>query len=125
MYNRDHSHLDVYNLERYDLGKEFLILSSNKSCEHKDVTGKMSGWFDWVAQSTYAGKHKVRHMLLDFWVFSAGGVDLGVGVDPKDITRPVLFGMNSTDGSEVGILFEKYFPEIHNPHVFDVPTACE
>eukprot|EP01090_Pellita_catalonica_P020316 TRINITY_DN720_c0_g1_i2.p1 TRINITY_DN720_c0_g1~~TRINITY_DN720_c0_g1_i2.p1 ORF type:complete len:128 (+),score=23.91 TRINITY_DN720_c0_g1_i2:42-425(+) len=58
----EHRILDVYDLARYDLEKEYEILSNNISnCVETTLTGSMPKIWSWVALAEFKGKKEFHH----------------------------------------------------------------
>eukprot|EP01087_Luapelamoeba_hula_P006048 TRINITY_DN161_c0_g1_i1.p1 TRINITY_DN161_c0_g1~~TRINITY_DN161_c0_g1_i1.p1 ORF type:complete len:197 (+),score=20.62 TRINITY_DN161_c0_g1_i1:49-639(+) len=118
-----HSHYDVDEVQRYDLGKTFSIVGNPGKCNTTAVTGKMQSIWDWLLHASYKGRVKVENTEVDLWEYSVAGATLALGVRPQAPDFPVVV-MRQTKTLNVAIHFDFYHTEKPNPVWFTVPKVC-
>jgi len=117
------NYYDVFNLERYDIGKEFQLLNpnaSNADCHEFAVTGTLPQTWSWVALSKYVSTDKG----VDIWESSIGYAVLRLGVLSSDPTTPVYLTRQSRDERNSTYTFTTWSPTAPLSTLFAVPSVC-
>jgi len=98
--------------------------NSDNHCEPVKRTGSLRPFWAWVQEATYVGKMMQKHIELDLWEFSAGGVRLEVGVSESNPNVPMYFARRM---STQVINFEIQLFNATTPaaSVFTVPAECQ
>jgi len=116
--------LDLFFLQRYDLGKVYEVNRKTLKCNSSSVTGSMPPVWGWVAQATYAGRIKIGDESYDAWRYTTGGVTLGVAVHLDNADKPAYFE-RLTHTENVHLRFYTWFTTTPKSSWFDVPTICQ
>eukprot|EP01089_Gocevia_fonbrunei_P017440 TRINITY_DN565_c0_g3_i2.p1 TRINITY_DN565_c0_g3~~TRINITY_DN565_c0_g3_i2.p1 ORF type:complete len:127 (+),score=29.52 TRINITY_DN565_c0_g3_i2:100-480(+) len=124
MFMNSFKPLDIYELDRYDLGSTYSINSTNKTdCTEHKVRGPMPSVWGWVENANFTGSVIIEGQTYYKWEHKEGTASLTVAVDKVDNNRPVMY--RYTDGSYHGTIFVMYWStQKPNPTWFDVPSVC-
>jgi len=115
---------NYYQLDRYDIGKQFIITSANISqcnvTETSSVT--LPPIWGWISSANYIGNKTFHDHLIYLWTSNVGGVEFAIGVG-SDPTIPLFFGMK-TSLHEEAFEFAEFKPVAPPSRVFDIPKEC-
>jgi len=125
-HNRSHRHdvVDVFRLQRYDLGYMFQMDSDRKTCNKTAVSGNMPNEWQWVANATFQGRKHYRNRNFDLWQFTAGYATISLLVDESDPNTPVFLGRETPEFNFI-MEFAHYKPNHPASKWFDVPKECQ
>ena len=119
-----HSHLNIYELQRFDLKKAYTISSHNETvCKNTTLTGAMPLVWSWLTTATYVGKKTVHHTEYDLWSATVAGVKLEVAVMDSDPSFLAFFGRKSST-EDVSVIVHKWSVNKPESQWFDVPKEC-
>lgn len=90
-------------------------------CEKQALNQTFSAPFGWVSQANYVGQHHE----LDIWEFLAtGGVNLTLGVSPRDPNTPIFQAVTANGVRKISN-FQSFQAQKPDPRDFVVPEECK
>eukprot|EP01089_Gocevia_fonbrunei_P017438 TRINITY_DN565_c0_g1_i4.p1 TRINITY_DN565_c0_g1~~TRINITY_DN565_c0_g1_i4.p1 ORF type:complete len:189 (+),score=46.76 TRINITY_DN565_c0_g1_i4:118-684(+) len=124
MFMESFKPLDIYELERYDMGTYYSINSTNRTdCSEHKVTPPMPSVWGWVDHANFTGSVIIHGQTYYNWEYRQGTSTLTVAVDKIDTNRPVMYRYRNA-GYHSAIIVMSWSTEKPHPTWFDVPAVC-
>jgi hypothetical protein len=124
-YKFDDNKYDVFNLMRYDLGKQYVLDPVNTThCRNFQVHGTMPETWAWLELASYVGTYKFENQSVDVWEAQIGYAHMRLAVSSQDPTTPIYIFRSSRGERNSTYEFSNWTPTAPSEKFFTVPSAC-